>query len=238
VIVRDGADLRWIVLKNHATLRLDFLQLVKCLKVTISNGLVSQRPESFRRLQFWRIRGQKEEMDAIRNAKRLAGVPSRLIEDQDHALLRTSTNRLRKVSKRNGEDLNIDGWKKPPVGRSRLGTGKAIDIQPLIAALDARDWPLPFTCLNTPKDWLEPDPMFIHAPEFDVRLWIRLLDLLYLLLQCLLERFPLIRIGLIMAQARNVQREPQPLQVVPSSLQVNLPPVSFSHPASHFASSP
>jgi hypothetical protein len=40
VIVRDGADLRWIVLKNHATLRLDFLQLVKCLKVTISYGIV------------------------------------------------------------------------------------------------------------------------------------------------------------------------------------------------------
>lgn len=60
---------------------------------------------------------------------------------------------------------------------SCLGACKARDIQPFIPLLHANDRAVPTAGpADTPDNWLQADPMLVHAPEFHICLRMDLLE--------------------------------------------------------------
>ena len=78
----DGADPFGLVLEGHTPLDLSCLQLIKRLEVPIGDAFVGQRPEPFTGLEFRRIRRQEEELNALWDDHFSAGVPARLIQNE------------------------------------------------------------------------------------------------------------------------------------------------------------
>jgi hypothetical protein len=64
-------------------LRLDRLELFDFTEMAISQGLIGQRPQTFRRLQLGRVRGQKVQMDSCRRLHLRADMPARTVEHEE-----------------------------------------------------------------------------------------------------------------------------------------------------------
>ena len=64
VIANEGG----LGLHPAATLNLDLLQGIERGKAAIGQGFIGQRPKAFARLEFGRVRRQKEQMDTVRDA--------------------------------------------------------------------------------------------------------------------------------------------------------------------------
>ena len=77
--------------------------------------------------------------------------------------------------------LSIDGRHEQPTGLSTLGLDKAIQVPPLVARSDHRPDSAAFPCPDATQDGFEADAVFILTPQFNLSLWIRLLQLLDLL---------------------------------------------------------
>jgi hypothetical protein len=108
----------------------------------------------------------------------------------------------------------------------------------LVTVLDAYDWTLSISCPDAPEDWLEANSMFIHAPEFNFRLWMGLLDLFHLLWQLSLKCFLLFRICLVMTRTGDMEGESKILEVIPPALSVDLSPYLLTHPMGDFWTGP
>ena len=80
-----------------------------------------------------------------------------------------------------GKGLRIDRRHEQPTGLSALWLHKAIHIHPLIARSDHGPHSAPLAGPDAAQDRLETDAVFILTPQFNARLWIRLMELLDLL---------------------------------------------------------
>ena len=77
--------------------------------------------------------------------------------------------------------LSIDGRHEQPTGLSTLRLDKAIEVHPLIARPDHCPNAAAFPCPDPAQDGFEADAMLILAPQFNLSLWICLLQLVDLL---------------------------------------------------------
>jgi hypothetical protein len=76
-----------VSLEPAAALGLNLFKLVKRREGSIGERLVGERPEAFCGLQLWRMRGQEEQMQPLRDHQASAFVPTGLIEHQSNVFL-------------------------------------------------------------------------------------------------------------------------------------------------------
>ena len=70
-----------------ASLADDFVQSFDCFDVLVDDGLVDERPQGLRRLQFRRIGRQKSQPHAIGHAQARLAMPAGVVDDEhDRAL--------------------------------------------------------------------------------------------------------------------------------------------------------
>src|SRR5712692_841261 len=177
-------------------------------------------------------------MDAIRKHQRRTAMPPSTIQYQDDTPIRASADCPCKVCKRDGENLDANRWKEQAVCFPRLRTNETVHIQPLVTVPDAHNWALSFPCPDAPEDWLEANTMLIHAPEFNFRLWMGLLDVFHLLWQFSLKCFLPFRICLVMTRTGDMQGESKMLEVIPPWLSVYLSLYLPTYPVGDFWASP
>ena len=150
------------------------------MKGTIGKGLIGQRPQAFCGLEFGRMGGQEDQVDACWNDKVMTGMPPRLVEHQCHLLALSGTDLLGEVRQDQTEDIGAHGRPELPLRLSGERLDKGIQVHPLVAVMDGGDGTLPTPRPHSAQERFQPDAMFVHRPEFDDVLRIGLLDFSHL----------------------------------------------------------
>ena len=126
-------------------------------------------------------------MDAFGDDELFAGLPARLIEDQQDALRRACTNGLGELRQRNREHIRPHCRQEQPFRLSRSRLHKTVEVEPLEAMLDSNTWPGAFAHPNPAQDRFEPNAVLIGRPQFDRDLGKGLLDRVQLLREVFLN---------------------------------------------------
>lgn len=174
------ADEVGLGLEDQAALGLDGFQIGQALKPSIGEGFIGQRPEMLRWLQLRGVGRQEEEMDALRDASLLAGMPAGAIEDQCDPLGRSGTDVPGKGGEHLPEERRRHGGEQPPLGRTRRGPDEATDVEPLVALLHGRTRPRADGCPDPADQGQEANPMLVGGPELDLSSRMGDMDRLYL----------------------------------------------------------
>jgi len=185
--VRERTDDLWLVLQHDTALDLGGLQLVERVERLVGDAFIGQGPQALTRLQFGRIGRQEEQMDALGHHQLVAGMPARLIEDQQHSLGGACTDSLGEVRQRQREHIRSHGRQEQPFGLSGSWLHKRVDIEPLEALLHRHSWSRPFAHPDAAQDRLEPDAMLIGGPQLHCGIRERLLQLVQALWKVFLK---------------------------------------------------
>lgn len=170
-------------LKPATTFSLDLFQLIKGVEDSIGKRLIGEGPQPLRRLKFWRMGWQKEQMESFRNLKLGTCVPACPIHDQKNVLVWPHLLFLREGRQRERKSGDRDGGHEEPTGRATLWLYKAIEIHPAIARSHHRPNSAPFASPDATQDGFETDTVFVLTPQFNPGFWISLAQLLDLLRQ-------------------------------------------------------
>lgn len=161
------ADEVGLLLEGEAALGLDLLQCGQIGEAHVGQGLVGQRPEVFRRLQFGGIGWQSDEVDALKERDG-ACVPARTVEHERDTPLGTGGHVPSKGGEHLGEGRSGDRGQEPPLGLTSAGPNEAADVEPLVALLDRSDRALPDRCPDASHEREQADTMLIRGPELDL----------------------------------------------------------------------
>ena len=164
--VEEGVSLDEIRLigQSAAALTEDLIKIVECSEVLISDGFVSQRPETFSRLDFRRIGRQKHKFPAFGNLQVAGDRPAGLIEYEDDVL--AGSDLLGKGRQDRAEGRGVDGVGNEPDHRCRRRSNEAVKIKPRVALMALGTWAAAARCPDPAQDRLQADPVFVKRPDF------------------------------------------------------------------------
>ena len=131
---------------------------------------VGQRPEMFSRLEFRGIGRQQEQMDMRRDAQMAGSVLPRPIQYEHDLFGRSSTNFPSELREFDLEQRDIDGGCQMEHRPPRGWVDEPDQIAPGIAVLH---WRQGTPAVETPdfvQDRFQANAVFIHRPEFHLRL--------------------------------------------------------------------
>jgi hypothetical protein len=162
-------------LQLKAALRLGHLEFFYVTKMAISQGLIGQRPQTFRRLQFGRVRGQKVQMDSCRHLYLRAHMPTRTVEHEQDLFPSSCPDGVGKLSERDHTRGNRHGGQEQPPRPARPRLHEGIEIAPLVAMLHRRLRALAAWAPDAAEDGFEPDAVLVGGPQLHLLLGVRLL---------------------------------------------------------------
>lgn len=165
-----------VLLECPTALGLHGFERLQTVEVAIGKRLVGERPEMFGWLQFRRVGGKEEEMEALWYLHRLPGMPAGAIQHQEDPFGETSVHLPGEGGQDVGKEVRCHRGEQPPHRLPGTRPDEATDIQPLVALLDGGDGPLALRCPDPSNEREQADPVFIGGPEFDTRRRMRLLD--------------------------------------------------------------
>ena len=110
-----------------------------------------------------------------------AGMPARLIKDQQDPLRWACADGLGELCQRKREHIRPHARQEQPLGLSGSRLHKTVEVEPLEAMLDGHTWPGPFAGPDPAQDRFEPNAMLIGRPQLDRGLGKCLLHCIHLL---------------------------------------------------------
>ncbi len=138
-------------------------------------------------LQFGRIGRQEEQMDAFGHHEFFAGMPARLIKDQQDPLRWACADGLGELCQRKREHIRPHGRQEQPLGLSGSRLHKTVEVERVLAMLDGHTWPGPLAGPDPAQDRFEPNAMLIGRPQLDRGLGKCLLHCIHLLREVFLN---------------------------------------------------
>src|SRR5215212_4065433 len=166
-----------IAIQDATALGDDVLEIGEGLEVVVGEWLVEDGPEVFSRLKLGRVWGQVGEPDPIRHDQVGRGVPAGAVELKHDDAIPSRPSLTGKQRQQRGKERLRDAVRDVPehLARDRLPEGG--HVQPLVAVVAERDWPLAFGRPHPPDDRLQPNAVLIRGPDLDrfVRVLCRLL---------------------------------------------------------------
>jgi hypothetical protein len=149
------------------------LQLAQGLKDAIRYGLVDQRPQMLRGLQFGRVGRERNQGDSLGHLHGRLQVPAGLVQDQQNAFSPTRPLFFGEGVEQQLEDGRIQLRDEPKGGRPLLGTDEGDDVGPLIAPPHRADRALSAQRPEHAQDRNQPEAMLVFGPELDLGLGMR-----------------------------------------------------------------
>src|SRR5207248_4464740 len=167
-----GADL--------LTTRTDLLlQLIKALVRPIGNAFFDQRPDSLRRIQFWRGSWQADQRDALRDFQRRGAMRGCAVPHQHQALTFWGVLFGEFVEK-SLDTQSIQSRQAQPEDAPRARMSCGIEPEPFIAFINEGQWALSRWRPDTAQHRLETEARFVLAQDVHVLVWICCLKSLHL----------------------------------------------------------
>jgi hypothetical protein len=141
-------------------------------ETTVGDRLVDERPQTFGRLELWRVGRQKDETHARRNREPCLAMPSGIVEDENDAALFSRADGLGEVLQQFFEERLADAVGQIPdrLAARRLDEGG--DIEPLIAMMAERQRPFADGRPDAAADRLQPEAMLVGRPDLDGLAWM------------------------------------------------------------------
>ena len=115
---------------------------------------------------------------------------------------------------------------------------KSIHVEPFIALLHTNERAISFACPDASDDRFQAHTMLIHRPDFHLGVRMGVLDLSDLFWQLALEQLLLDGVGFVVTRTGHLEREAQPLEILPAALGVDRAPGSPTHPLGDLWASP
>ncbi len=125
--VRERVDDLRLVLQHDTALDLCGLQIIEGAERLIGDTLVGERPQTLTGLQFGRRGWQEEQVDAFGHHEFFAGMPARLIEDQQDPLGRACAHGLGELCQGNREHICPHRRQEQPLRLSGSRLDKTVD---------------------------------------------------------------------------------------------------------------
>jgi hypothetical protein len=97
-------------------------------------------------------------------------MPACLFEHLDDPFVSSCSDCISKFLERQRVRPNRYGRQHQPEGITTAWADEAIQVHPFVAMLNPHNWPPTFASPHTPYDRLEPNPMLIHRPLFELRI--------------------------------------------------------------------
>jgi hypothetical protein len=101
----------------------------------IGDAFFDQRPESFRRIQLWRVGRQAHQRQALRDAQSFSAMCGRPIQDQDDAFAGDGVRTCELIEKQL-HHLGIQVWQYEPEDAPRPRMSRRIEPEPFVARVN------------------------------------------------------------------------------------------------------
>ena len=157
-------------LERDTARHLGILELLDGGEMTIDERRIGERPQMFRWLEFGRIRRQKEQVDMVWHRAALGAVPTGPIQHEDNLLVGTGSYCLGKGGEFRLEEGHTHRRGQVKDGATGGGMDKADQVAPVVAVLDRSEGTLSVKTPDLVQDRFQPDAVFIHGPQLNLRL--------------------------------------------------------------------
>ena len=169
--------------------------------MAVGERRIGERPQMFRWLEFGRIRRQKEQVDVVRHAQALGAVPAGPIQHEHNLLVGTGSDCLGKGGEFRLEEGHAHRGGQMKDRAAGGGMDEADQVSPLVAVLDRSQGALAVKTPDLVQDRFEPNAVFIHGPQLNLRLREGCRDLAQEGAQTRLEVSLRLRVSVDMARA-------------------------------------
>ena len=156
------------MLERDAARELGVFQVLDGGEMLVDQRGVGKRPQVLGGLQFGRVRRQKEQVHVVRHPQLDAGVPAGAIEDQHDLLAGAGADLARELGELDFEERNAHRGGQVKDGATRGGMDETHQVAPFEPVLDGRGGPLADWRPDARQQRLQPDPMFVGGPHFDL----------------------------------------------------------------------
>jgi len=123
-------------LQGDTALALSVFQLLNAGEMAIEERRIGERPQMFRRLQFGRIRRQKEQVEVVWHTQALRAVPPGAIQHEHNLLGGTRSYSLGKGGEFGLENGHTHGGRQVKNRATGGGMNEAHQVAPVVAMLD------------------------------------------------------------------------------------------------------
>ena len=159
-----GFETSWIGLEAAATGHQHRLQSIETGEGAVDHRFIDQWPEPFGRLQFGGGSRQEDQVDACRHGQVERDMPPGAIDDEHRAMLIVDRLVTGEGGQGQGHRLGASRGQQAPPTPAAAGTHEAVDVEPLVVALDPGERPLPLRCPDPPQDRQQSEAMLILRP--------------------------------------------------------------------------
>ena len=109
-------------------------------EMSVFQGHVGERPQAFSRLQLWRVRGQEDQMEALRTGQQRGGLPPRPVQNQHDLPALPRASITGKAVKHRLKSERLHARHQPILAFPRLRTDKCVHLQPGVAVFHRSCW--------------------------------------------------------------------------------------------------
>jgi hypothetical protein len=163
-------------LQRSAALRRGRLECFDVTQMASRQGLIGQRPQTFRRRPFGRVRGPEVQRDARRHLHLRAHMPARPVEHEEDRLTLSGAKGMGKLGERDHKRGTRPGGQEQPPRPARARRHEGREIAPLVAMLHNRLWARSAWTPNAAEAGFEPEAVVVGGPQLHLLLRVRLLQ--------------------------------------------------------------
>jgi len=135
--------------------------------VFVDDGLVDQRPQGLRRLQFRRVGRQKDQSHAIGNAQSHLAMPAGVVDDEHDRALDAGLGFAREGFEQRGEEGFRDAVVHIPEGLAARRRDEGGHVEPVEAVMAMRRRPLADRRPDATRHGLQAEPVLVAGEDLD-----------------------------------------------------------------------
>jgi len=159
----------WMGLQRDTASGLDVFQFLNAGEAPVDQRRIGERPQMFRRLEFWGVGLEKQQVEVVWHTQALGAVPAGPIQDQHDLLLGSCPDVVSECRQLRREQGNADGGRQMKERASGGGMRKAHEVAPFVPMLDRSKRTLPVETPDVAQDRFEADALFVDSPQLDTR---------------------------------------------------------------------
>ena len=157
----------FVVRQIAASLGNDGIESVDGVEVRVGERLIDERPQVLGGLELRAVGRLVDEPDTVGNGEVLRTVPAGIVELEHDDAVAPGAGLACKGFEQLCEEGFVDPVRQIPDGLAARRRHECGDIEPFVAVMTERDWPLADRRPNSAMDRLQAEPMLVRGPDLD-----------------------------------------------------------------------
>ena len=153
--------------ERRASFSDDRVELLDRSDVFVDDGLVDERPQGLRRLQFRRVGRQKDQSHAIGHAQSRLAMPAGVVDDEHDRALDAGLGFAREGFEQRGEERFRDAVVHIPEGLAARRRDEGGHVEPVEAVMAMRRRPVADRRPDATRHGLQAEPVLVAGEDLD-----------------------------------------------------------------------